>query len=275
MNKNTIVFLFLLILTLTLTLTSCNTRNKKSKLNYMQNVEQVATEASMNNAASNSTLQVGDQLVILVSGRDLDVVKPFNQNYSSGELIQQSQVPGNVSNQGAVTFSGPTYIIDSEGYIDFPFLGKIDTKGKTIEALRDELHSKIKRYVIDPTVNIRLANFKVTVLGEVNRQGEYIVPNGKATILNALGMAGDLTMYGKRDDVLLVRNIDGNITKERINLLDANFINSPYFHLKQGDVIYVSSNKTREKTAKLDPNSGLYIGIASIVVTILALVFKK
>lgn len=275
MNKNTIVFLFLLILTLTLTLTSCNTRNKTSKLNYMQNVEQVATEASMNNAASNSTLQVGDQLVILVSGRDLDVVKPFNQNYSSGELIQQSQVPGNVSNQGAVTFSGPTYIVDSEGYIDFPFLGKIDTKGKTIEALRDELHSKIKRYVIDPTVNIRLANFKVTVLGEVNRQGEYIVPNGKATILNALGMAGDLTMYGKRDDVLLVRNIDGNITKERINLLDANFINSPYFHLKQGDVIYVSSNKTREKTAKLDPNSGLYIGIASIVVTILALVFKK
>ncbi|WP_242589779.1 polysaccharide biosynthesis/export family protein [Kaistella haifensis] len=275
MNKNTIVFLFLLILTLTLTLTSCNTRNKTSKLNYMQNVEQVATEASMNNAASNSTLQVGDQLVILVSGRDLDVVKPFNQNYSSGELIQQSQVPGNVSNQGAVTFSGPTYIVDSEGYIDFPFLGKIDTKGKTIEALRDELHSKIKRYVIDPTVNVRLANFKVTVLGEVNRQGEYIVPNGKATLLNALGMAGDLTMYGKRDDVLLVRNIDGNITKERINLLDANFINSPYFHLKQGDVIYVSSNKTREKTAKLDPNSGLYIGIASIVVTILALVFKK
>ena len=271
MNKNTFVLLFLIILTLT----SCKTKEKVSKLNYMQNVEQIATEASVNSAASASTLQVGDQLVILVSGRDLDVVKPFNQNYSSGELIQQSQVPGNVSNQGAVTFSGPTYIVDSDGNIDFPFFGKIETKGKTVETLRDELHSKIKRYVIDPTVNIRLANFKVTVLGEVNRQGEYIVPNGKATLLNALGMAGDLTMYGKRDDVLLVRNIDGNITKERINLLDANFINSPYFNLKQGDVIYVSSNKTREKTAKLDPNSGLYIGIASIVVTILALVFKK
>ena len=271
MNKNTIVLLFFLILTLT----SCKTKDKVSELNYMQNVEQVATEASVNSAASASTLQVGDQLVILVSGRDMDVVKPFNQNYSSGELIQQSQVPGNVSNQGAVTFSGPTYIVDSDGNIDFPFFGKIDTKGKTLETLRDELHFKIKRYVIDPTVNIRLANFKVTVLGEVNRQGEYIVPNGKATLLNALGMAGDLTMYGKREDVLLVRNIDGNITKERINLLDANFINSPYFNLKQGDVIYVSSNKTREKTAKLDPNSGLYIGIASIVVTILALVFKK
>ena len=159
MNKNTIVLLFLIILTLT----SCKTKDKVSKLNYMQNVEQIATEASVNSAASASTLQVGDQLVILVSGRDLDVVKPFNQNYSSGELIQQSQVPGNVSNQGAVTFSGPTYIIDSEGYIDFPFLGKISTQGKTLETLRDELHSKIKRYVIDPTVNIRLANFTETV----------------------------------------------------------------------------------------------------------------
>lgn len=260
-----------------LLISSCKSRNntRTSDLNYMQNIEQIATETSMQNASSVSTLQVGDQLVILVSGKDLDVVKPFNQNYSSGEVIQQSQISGNATNQGAVTFSGPTYIVDSEGYINFPYLGKILTTGKTVEGLRDELYSRIRRYVIEPTVNVRLANFKITVLGEVNRQGEYIVPNGKATLLNALGMAGDLTMYGKRDDILLVRNEDGVITKQRINLLDANFINSPYFNLKQGDVVYVSSNKTREKTAKLDPYTGLYIGIASIVVTILALVFKK
>lgn len=91
-----------------------------------------------------------------------------------------------------------------------------------------------------------------------------------------LGLAGDLTIYGKRDNVLVVRNVDGNITKERVNLSDANFFNSPYFYLKQGDVIYVSANETREKTSRLDPNAGIYISVASkVVVTILALVFKN
>lgn len=269
MNKNIV----LVLISAFFIIVSCTARDKGSDLNYMQNIEQIATEASLQNSVS--TIQPGDQLVILVSAKDLDVVKPFNQNYSSGEIIQNVQPGGNVPSSGQTVIAGPTYIVDSEGNIDFPVVGSLATTGKTMEQFKQELRNRITRYIINPTVSMRLANYKVTVLGEVNRPGQYIIPDGQSTILNALGLAGDLTMYGKRDDVLLVRSINGEIAKERINLMDANFINSPYYHLKQGDVIYISANTTKEKTARLDPNAPLYIGVASIVVTILALVFKK
>lgn len=260
-------FLFLL---LTLFVFSCK---PKENLSYMKNIEELATETALHK--SHNTIQVGDQLVILVTAKDMDVVKPFNQNYSSSEVVALNNLAGsNTPNSGAQSIVGPTYIVDANGNIDFSGIGKINTTGKTITELKAEITAKVAQYVINPTVNIRLVNFKVTVLGEVNRQGDYLIPNGNATILNALGLAGDLTIYGKRDNVLVVRNIDGIITKTHINLADANFINSPYFYLKQGDVIYVSANKTREKTSRLDPNAGIYISVASIIVTILALVFK-
>lgn len=267
MNKNISILLIF-----ALSLISCKVADKSSDLNYMQNIEGIATEASRQSTVS--TIQVGDQLVISVSAKDLDVIKPFNQNYSSGEIIQNAQAGGNVPAAGQTAVAGPTYIVDSNGDIDFPIIGNLNTTGKTIEQFRNELRQEITRYIISPTVNIRIANYKVTVLGEVNRPGQYVITDGHSTLLNALGLAGDLTMYGKRDDVLVVRSLDGELVKERINLTDASFINSPYYYLKQGDVIYISSNKTREKTARLDPNAGLYIGVASIVVTILALVFK-
>lgn len=257
-------------------LSSCTLFKKKpaaeSELNYMKNIEQIAEEASVRTV--HNTIQKGDQLVITVMAKDLDVVKPFNQNYSSGETIANSQPGGNVN--AVVTPSpGPTYIVDSEGMIDFPLLGRLDTTGKSIDEFKNELRSRLTKYIINPSVSMKLANYKVTVLGEVNRPGEYTIADGKATLLSALGLAGDLTMYGKRDDVLMVRNVDGVISKERINLGDASFISSPYYNLKQGDVIYVSANQTKEKTSKLDPNMPIYISVASIVVTILALVIKK
>lgn len=266
MKKNILLaFLGLLLLTV-----SCKTQKD---LNYMQNAEEVAMQASLEN--SKSTIQPGDQLIILVSAKDMDVVRPFNQNYSSSELVQNPlPAGGNTPSVGAVSISGPSYFVDSEGNIDFPTIGQLSTTGKTVEEFKEELQNRITRYVINPTVSIRIANFKVTVLGEVNRQGDYTIPNGKATVLNALGLAGDLTMYGEREDVLIVRNVNGEITKGRINLLDANFVNSPYFNLKQNDVIYVSANETKQKTSRLDPNMPIYISVAGIVVTILALIFK-
>ena len=251
-------------------------RENDSELNYMQNIEQIALQASKENFST--TLQAGDQLVIAVSAKDLEVVKPFNQNYSSSEVIQNAQAGGNTPSVGQTVVSGPTYIIDSEGYIDYPVLGRLSTSNKTIEEFSDGLRKLLTRYIINPTVSIRLVNFKVTVLGEVTRPGQYVVADGNSTLLNALGLAGDLTMYGKRDDVLVVRNVDGVISKERINLGDASFIISPYYHLKQGDVIYVSPSRSREIAARQNPNTGLYISIASVTLGLLGLlvtVFKK
>ncbi|MGG7551451.1 polysaccharide biosynthesis/export family protein [Chryseobacterium arthrosphaerae] len=253
-------------------LISCKVNpNAKNDLNYMQNIEQVAIDASAKN--SNNTIQAGDQLVILITAKDMDVVRPFNQNYSSSEAIQTNAIAGgNTPNQGTTIISGPTYIVDVNGDIDFPVLGKLNTSGKSLTAFKDELRDKMTKYVINPTVNARLANFKVTVLGEVNRQGDYTIANGQATIWNALGLAGDLTNYGKREDVLVIRTEDGTVSHGRVNLRDANLINSPYYNLKQGDAIIVSSNNTKDLMAKQNPNTGLYLTAISIAVTAAAVV---
>lgn len=272
----------ILLYFLVLLMSSCSVFQKKPKtdadneLNYMKNIEQIAEEVSVK--SRHNTIQQGDHLVITVMAKDLDVVKPFNQNYSSGEMIQSSQAGGNTPTQGNTTMAGPTYIVDSNGDIDFPHIGRLNTSGKTIDDFKSELRGKLTRYIINPTVSVRLANYKVTVLGEVARPGEYTIADGKATLLSALGLAGDLTMYGKRDDILIVRNVDGIISKERINIGDASFISSPYYNLKQGDVIYVSANQTKEKTSKLDPNTGTYISIASVALGLAGIfitLFKK
>ncbi|WP_228728475.1 polysaccharide biosynthesis/export family protein [Chryseobacterium endalhagicum] len=259
-------------------LVSCKVNpNAKNDLNYMQNIEQVAINASSVN--SKNTIQTGDQLIILITAKDMDVVKPFNQNYSSSEFIQTNNFAGgNTPNQGATTLVGPTYIVDSSGEIDFPVLGKLNTSGKSLVEFKDELRERMVKYVINPTVNVKLANFKITVLGEVNRQGDYTISNGQGNILNALGLAGDLTIYGKRDEVLVIRTEDGVVSHGRINLQDANLINSPYYNLKQGDAIIVASNNTKDLTSKQNPNTGLYLTAVSIIVTALAVVvglFKK
>ena len=243
-----------------------------NSLNYLNNIDSVALTASQNNSLS--TIQPGDQLVIVVSAKDQDVVKPFNQNFSSGQLVEEALAGGNMRQQPA-PITGPTYVVDTQGNIDFPIIGTLNTDGKTLEEFKVVLKQAISRYIKNPVVSIRNTNYKVTVLGEVNKPGQYVITDGNATLLNALGLAGDLTMYGKRNDVLVVRNIDGVTTKEHIDLSNADFINSPYYNLKQGDVIYISPNKTKEKTARLDPNAGLYISIASIAITIIALIIRK
>lgn len=269
MNKN----IFLLFICFLFFVTSCKTKEKASELNYLQNEEQIATQTALNNAFS--TIQNGDQLMILVTAKDMDVVKPFNQNYSSGQTSQYSVPSGNTPVQGQVIDSGPMYLVDSEGNIEFPVIGTLNTTGKTLVEFKDELRRKLTRFILNPTVNMKITNYKITVLGEVAKPGQYNIADGHATLLNAIGLAGDLTIYGKRNDILLIRNENGQMTRERVNLMDANFINSPFYQLKQGDVIYVSANQTQDKASRLDPNMPIYISVAGIVVTILAVVFKK
>ena len=267
MRKNIGVIILSLLFIL---LNSCTS---KKKLDYLQNIESVALEASMKNVKS--TIQPNDQLVIMVTAKDMDVVKPFNQNFSSGQILQYSLPSNNAPAQSQTSVSGPTYVVDSQGNIEFPVIGKINTENKTTEELRDILKKEISKYVLNPQVSVRNTNYKITVLGEVNRPGTYNIPDAQTTLLEVLGLAGDLSIYGNREDILVLRNIDGTMTKERIDLTKADFINSPFFYLKQNDVIIVSPNETKQKSSRLDPNAGIYISVASIVVTILALIFKN
>ena len=250
MNKHRVLLFFSILLMLS----SCKTKERPSEINYMQNADQIATDAALKNQLS--TIQKGDQLIIFVSAKNMDVVKPFNQNYYN------TTGP----NPSTTVNSEKSYIVDSEGDIDFPVIGKLSTTNKTIEDFRNELTNRVSQYVKNPTVSMRLVNFKVTVLGEVARPGQIVIPEGQTTLLNAIGLAGDLTMYAKRDDLLLVRNVNGVLQKARINMMDANFFNSPFFQLKQNDVIYVSANYNKEKIARQDPNTNIYIAVAGMVI---------
>lgn len=238
----------------------------RQELNYMTDISNVALENSVKNLRS--TLQPGDQLIITVSAKDLDVVKPFNQNYSSAATIAQYSAPSGNTQMQQVPSAGPTYFVDVEGNINFPQLGKIDTKGENVETFKVKMENLISKYVKDPIVDVKLVNFKISVLGEVSKPGTYVIPDGNATILQGLGMAGDLTVYGVRDNILILRNVDGKFVQQKIDITKSDFINSPYFYLKQNDMIYVQSNTIRQRASRVDPNTGLYISIASVVASL-------
>jgi len=220
----------------------------------MQNLQEHRVEEALKNTSS--TIQKGDELLIFVSAQNMEVVRPFNQN------LYDNQLPTSVSAPN----TEKRYLVDSNGYIDFPIVGKIMTLQKTVEQLKQELTDRISSYVKNPTVTVRLINFKITVLGEVNRPGQYTISEANSTILNAIGLAGDLTIYGERNNVLMVRTQNDEVIQQRINLMDSNFINSPFFQLKQGDVIYVSANQTKEKISRQDPNTGVYIAVAGTII---------
>lgn len=265
-------FFYMILLGVLLVNYSCKS---KENINYMKNIENIAIEASNNNVNKN-TIQPGDNLMIKVSASDMAVTTPFNQAIATTELSQYSQSNTNLPNQAQTSTSGPIYIVDSNGNIDFPVVGIVNTKDKTTEGLVSILRTEVSRYIKNPTINVKNTNFKVTVLGEVVKPGYYMIPDGQtATVFSALGLAGDLTIYGERENVLLVRNVDGQLIKHYINLTDANLFNSDYYQLKQNDVIYISANKAKQNSAGFGPQTGVWISLASILVTILALVIKK
>lgn len=239
----------------------------KKDIDYMQNIEDTAIKTSIQ--GYNSTIQPGDQLLISVLAKDNEVAKPFNQNYYSTDMSQLSTMPTRN------TTTDPTYLVDSNGNIDFPVLGTLSTKNFTVEQFKAELKEKITKYIVNPTINIKTTNFKVTVLGEVGRTGILSIPDGQpTTIWNVIGMAGDLTIYGQRTNVLVIRNVDGVTSKQYIDLTNAELFNSPYYYVKQNDVIYVTPNKARKSTANYGPNTTIWISVASVILGVLALIVR-
>ena len=156
---------------------------------------------------------------------------------------------GAAGNPTAVNVSG--YLVDKEGYVILPLIGKVMASGKTTDAIRDEIRAKAAEYYKDPVVTVRFANFKITVLGEVARPSTYVMPSEKVTLLDAIGIAGDLTIYGKRENVMLIRDNNGKKEFVRFNLNNSNIFTSPYFYLHQGDVVYVEPNKAKVATTDM------------------------
>lgn len=161
-----------------------------------------------------------------------------------------------------------TYIVNKDGNISFPVLGTIHVAGMTTSELADQLEQKIGKDVTDPTVKVSLVNFKVNVMGEVRNPGVVPVTNNeRISIIDAIAAAGDMTEYGKRENVLLLRETDGKIEYHTLNLNDASIISSPYYYLKQNDVVIVDPNQIRKDNARYNTQNSYRLQVISSVIS--------
>ncbi|WP_396168157.1 polysaccharide biosynthesis/export family protein [Flavobacterium sp.] len=232
---------------------------------YFQNIDGLAA----NDKAPNYEIKIqpDDLLTIIVSAADPESAIPFNLT----NISVPSPSLGNVINaRGQEALQ--TYLVDVNGFIDFPVLGKLEISGLTRSELLKILETKIGTYIKNPIVNIRIINFKISVQGEVTAPGTYTINSDRVTLIEALSMARDLTIYGKRDNLLIIRESDGVKSYNRVDITQADFINSPFYYLSQNDVVYVEPNKTKINGAKVGPNTGVIISVTSLLITLITLI---
>lgn len=256
MNRNIITLLILV----SITLLSCK---PKQNMVYMSksNMEEEVAKAKFQGLH----IQEGDVLLILVSALDEAAVKPFNLNTANKVGSE-----GNSMNQ----YVQPSeYLVNEEGYINFPVLGSIYTKGMTQIQLKQDLESRLKRYLTDPLVTITLKNFNVSVLGEVKAPGQKESLSQKINVFQALGLAGDMTDFGDRTNVKLIRTQDGgNDEVVNLDLTRADIVSSPYYYMKQNDILYVQPDKNKQIQANSNPNRALTFQIIGTLLTAATLI---
>lgn len=225
---------------------------------YFQDIDQVQLEKLT--TEYEAVIKKDDRLVILVSGPDKMVCAPYNLTL------------GEVGNSGSAGTNPETstlsYLVDGDGYINFPTLGPIKVEGMTRNHLVSYLTERIGMDVKDPIVYVAFKNYKITVLGEVRNPGTYTMDSEKNNILQALGKAGDLALTAKRDGILLFREVDGVMTHYTVDLKSSDLLQSPYFYLQQNDVIYVPANAQR--VAAANANTSIWSIVLSSVTTMVA-----
>src|SRR5690606_16890226 len=169
----------------------------------------------------------------------------------------------------------PTYSIDVNGEIDFPKLGKIKLGGKTRTQAMELLRNEVSKYILDPGISMEVRNFRVTVLGEVKTPGSFPINNDRITLLEAIGLAGDLTINGVRNNVLVIREQNGQKEEYRVDLTKKDALNSPVYYLAQNDVIYVEPNGARIQSSKYTQNTTIFVSVASVLITVISVLTRK
>jgi polysaccharide export outer membrane protein len=208
--------------------------------------------------------------MIIVSADDPESALPFNLTTISVPSAMNTTSGTVITARGQESMQ--SYLVDASGFIDFPVLGKLKVGGLTRSELMKLLETKIAQYIKNPIINVRLMNFKVSVQGEVTNPGTFSVNSDRVTLIEAISMAKDLTIYGKRDNILIIREVNGVKSYNRVDITKADFINSPYYYLSQNDVVYVEPNKTRINGAAVGANTGVIISITSLLITVITLI---
>jgi len=262
----------LLILSLVAVLfTGCNTTKD---IPYMIGADQLPQEVLQSAAKANDPVVMpGDMLQINVISRNTEAVKPFNK------IDYIANIGGNSTTNNNNENSMYYYLVDANGNIEFPYLGTLHVGGMSKSATENYIASQIyPKYLTErPGVEVRFQNFRVYILGEVKSPGEIKAVNGRLNLLEAIAKAGDLTIHGRRDNVMIVRtNSDGSRSIQTVNMNDKNMIVSPSFNLQQNDIIYVEPNSSKARSSWNVPPAlslgmssvGTLISIATLIITL-------
>ena len=235
---------------------------------YLQNSDSINLDNSR--FLYDARIMPKDQITISVNTTTPEASLPFNL------LLQNAYTQGR-----SVSYSGGTlmpYLVDNEGYINFPIVGKLKVGGLTKSEAEQMVTEKIRPYMAEtenPVVTVTMASYSVSVLGEVARPGSFQVAREKITIFEALAQAGDLTIYGVRDRVKLIReDATGKKSMVTLNLNDANIVNSPYYYLQQNDVVYVEPNKVKAQNSTVGQTTTLWFSATSILISLASLLYN-
>ena len=239
-------------------LSSCVSRKN---MVYFQEVEQL--QQGMERAQENNLeIKPDDVLTIRVSAAEQQAATPFNLTKTVGA----QGLRGDVELE--------TYLVSDQGTIEFPVLGTIEVEGMTNIELSAQIKDMLGEYVDDPIVNVRIMNFHISVLGEVNNPGRFEIEDDHITLSEALGLAGDLTIFGKRTNILVLSNESGVKTYNYLDLTNAQVVESPYYNLRQNDVIYVEPRASKRQTAGSLGVAATYLSIASVIASLVVLITK-
>lgn len=255
--RNKIIYTFFILSALSLFSVSCS--SSKDNLTYFQNNDSFAVNQGLGNNNYAIRIVPDDELKIVVTSQVPEATAPYNlpmANYATATALSSSATP-----------AIQTYVVDKKGCIVMPIIGKIDVAGKTIDEVAEEIKRLVEKDVKDPYVTVRFCGFRVNVLGEVNSPGAKISSKERYSILDAIADAGDLNVYGKRDNILLIREVDGVKKQVRLSLNDAKLLESPYFYLQQNDIVYVEPNKIRIDNSKYNQNNAFKMSVVSTIVS--------
>ncbi len=230
------------------------------KIVYLQDIVDNSKEIISN--YSDVKIRPNDKLFITVSSKEEDAASPYNLKTGATYWAQGAPYP--------------LYVVDSEGYISFPVLGKLQVAGLTRSEVENKIADLLREgdHLKDAVVIVQLRNFQIFVLGEVVRPNRYGIDNDRVSVLDAIAMAGDLTIYGRRDSVLVIRETtEGEREYHYFNLLDSDFVKSSAFYLQQNDMVYVKPNKRRAQQTNINQNNtaGVWLSLASILISSLGI----
>ena len=248
---------------------SCSCENTK-RLSYMQG--QFDTTKYLNAPPIDPVIQKGDILSIIVYSDNPEATRIYNQALITGASASAASAAGGGAE--GITGATPTaqgYLVDDNGNIEFQGLGLLHVDGLTKSVLKDTLDAMLKPFLTNPYYNIRFVNDRFTMLGEVGKPGIYTIPGDKINLFQALGMAGDMTFFGRRDNVLVIRETDGKREFARLDLTKPEVMLSPYFYLQQNDVVIFDVNKN--KVVANDQTTIRDVTIATSLVSVFAILY--